>query len=103
MNWKNGLLFVVGAVLISATLLLTSRDAAQGQGGKGMGGGGAQYTVVATDGSHIIVTDNKVNRLYFYAIDKDGKIGDELKLRGSVDLLEVGKPSLKPIDAKPQK
>jgi hypothetical protein len=101
MNWKNGMLFVVGAVLISATLLLTSRDAAQGQGGKM--GGGAQYTVVATDGSHIIVTDNKVNRLYFYAIDKDGKIGDELKLRGSVDLLEVGKPSLKPIDAKPQK
>jgi hypothetical protein len=102
MNWKNGLLFVVGAVLISATLLLTSRDAAQGQGGVKMGGG-ALYTVVATDGSHVIVTDNTVNKLYFYAIDKDGKIGDELKLRGAVDLREVGKPSIKPIDAKPQK
>jgi hypothetical protein len=101
MNWKNGMLFVVGAVLISATLLLTSRDTAQGQGGKM--GGGALYTVVATDGSHVIVTDNTVNKLYFYAIDKDGKIGDELKLRGAVDLREVGKPSLKPMDAKPQK
>jgi hypothetical protein len=102
MNWKNGMLFVVGAILISATLVLTSRDPVQGQGGVKMGGG-ALYTVVATDGSHVIVTDNTVNKLYFYAIDKDGKIGDELKLRGSLDLREVGKPSLKPIDAKPQK
>jgi hypothetical protein len=102
MNWKNGMLFVVGAVLISATLILTSRDPAHGQGGVKMGGG-ARHTVVATDGAHLIVTDNVADKLYFYAIDKDGKIGDELKLRGTADLSEVGKPSLKPIDAKPQK
>ena len=102
MNWKNGMLFVVGAVLISATLILTSRDSAQGQGGKGKGGG-MRHTVVATDGAHLIVVDNVADRLYFYAIDKDGKIGDELKLRGTADLSEVGKPSIKPIDAKPQK
>jgi hypothetical protein len=64
---------------------------------------GARYTVVATDGSHVIVTDNGTNRLYFYAIDREGKIGDVLKLRGSVDLNQVGKPILKPIDPKPQK
>jgi hypothetical protein len=50
--------------------------------------GGARYTVVATDGAHLIVTDNATNRLYYYAIDKDGKIGDALKLRGTVDLTE---------------
>ena len=102
MNWKNGILFVVGAVLISATLILTSRDLAQGQVGKGMGAG-IRHTVVATDGAHLIVVDNAADRLYFYAIEKDGKIGDELKLRGTADLSEVGKPSIKPIDAKPQK
>jgi hypothetical protein len=64
---------------------------------------GPHYSVIATDGAHLIVVDNATNRLYFYAIDKDGKIGDELKLRGSADLTEVGKPGIKPIDAKPQK
>jgi hypothetical protein len=64
---------------------------------------GPRYTVISTDGAHLIVTDNGTNKLYFYAIDKDGKIGDELKLRGSADLTEVGKPGIKPIDAKPQK
>ena len=65
--------------------------------------GSPKYSVVATDGAHIIVTDNATNKIYFYAIDKDAKIGDELKLRGSLDLNNVGKPSLKPIDAKPQR
>jgi hypothetical protein len=100
MDSKNGILFVVGAVLLSATLILTSRDPAQGQGKMG---GGVRHTVVATDGAHLIVTDNVTDKLYFYAIDKDAKIGDELKLRGTADLSEVGKPSIKPIDAKPQK
>jgi hypothetical protein len=103
MNWKNGMLFVVGAVLISASLLLTRNDAAQGQGGKGGMGGGARHSVVATDGAHLIVTDNATDQLYFYTIDKDGKIGDELKLRGTVNLREVGQPSIKPIDARSQK
>ncbi len=100
MAWKNGVLFFAGAVLVAGALLFTNRDSVQGQGGKG---GGGSYTVVATDGSHIIVTDNAASKLYFYAIDKDGKIGDDLKLRGSVDLRDVGKAVLKPIDAKPQK
>jgi hypothetical protein len=68
-----------------------------------MGGGGSQYSVVATDGAHIIVTDNAAAKLYYYAIDKDGKVGDDLKLRGSLDLRDVGKAVLKPIDAKAQK
>jgi hypothetical protein len=98
MNLKPGILFCVGALGIAMAILLSNRESAQGQGG-----GNVSYSVVATDGSHVIVTDNTTNKLYFYAIEKDGKIGDELKLRGTVDLREVGKPSLKPITVKPVK
>ena len=100
MTWKNGTLFVLAAVVVAGALLLVNREPVQGQGG---GKGGGQYSVIATDGAHLIVTDNAEKKLYFYAIDKDGKVGDDLKLRGSVDLRDVGKPSIKPIDAKPQK
>ncbi len=101
MNWKNGTLFVLAALVVAGALLLANREPVQGQGGKGMGGG--MYSVISTDGAHLIVTDNAEKKLYFYAIDKDGKVGDDLKLRGSLDLRDVGKPSMKPIDAKPQK
>lgn len=99
MSIKNGMLFLVGAFVIAAAILLANREPVQGQGGKG----GGSYSVVATDGAHVIVTDNVANKLYFYAIDKDGKVGDDLKLRGTLDLRDVGKSVLKPIDAKPQK
>jgi hypothetical protein len=98
MNWKTGSLFLVGAFLVAGALLLTSREAAQGQAAKG-----GSYSVIATDGAHLIVTDNAANKLYFYTIDKEGKIGDELKLRGSLDLRDVGKPSLKPVAGTLQK
>lgn len=101
MNWKSCVVLTVG--LLAMAFVLSGRDVAQGQGGKGGSAGGATYSVVSTDGAHLIVTDNAASKLFFYAIDKDGKIGDELKLRGTVDLRDVGKPSIKPIDAKPQK
>jgi hypothetical protein len=101
MAWKTGMLFIVGAMMISVTLLLTWNEPAQGQGGGK--GGFPRHTVISTDGAHLVVTDNIADKLYFYTIDKDAKIGDELKLRGSADLSEVGKPSIKPIDARPQK
>jgi hypothetical protein len=70
---------------------------AQG-GGKGeMGGAGPRYSVVDTEGHNLIVTDNKSNILYFYTIDKDAEIGSDLKLRGSLDLNQVGKAVLSPI------
>ena len=91
---KNGILFVVGAVILSATLILTSRDVAQGQGGKGMGMG-PRYTIVETQGHNMLVTDNSKNMVYFYTIEKDGKIGDDLKLRASCDLSQVGESVIK--------
>lgn len=95
MNWKNGMLFVVGAVLISATLLLTSRDTAQGQGGKGGGGNGPRYTIVETQGHNLLVTDNAKNMVYFYTTEKDAKIGSDLLLKASVDLSQVGQDVIK--------
>jgi hypothetical protein len=92
---KNGILFVVGAVLLSAALIFTSRDMAQGQPGKGMGGGGPRYTIVETQGHNLLVTDNSKNMVYFYTIDKEGKVGDDLKLRASCDLSQVGESVIK--------
>jgi hypothetical protein len=57
---------------------------------------GPRYSVIDTEGHNLIVTDNKSNILYFYTIDKDKEIGSDLKLRGSLDLNDVGKPVLKP-------
>ena len=95
MNWKNGILFVAGAVMISATLLLTNYDSAQGQGGKGGISAGSRYTVVETQGHNLLVTDNAKNMMYFYTIDKDEKVGADLKLRASCDLSQVGSDVIK--------
>jgi len=56
----------------------------------------SRYAVVESDGTNLIVTDNATHTLFFYAIDRDAHVGSDLKLRGSVDLNEVGKPVLKP-------
>ena len=95
MNWKNGMLFIVGAVLISGALLLTNREPAHGQGGKGGGGGGPRYTVIETQGHNLLVTDNQKNTVYFYTVEKDEKVGSDLKLRASVDLTQVGTDTIK--------
>ena len=58
-----------------------------------------RYSVLDSEGHNLIVTDNQTNTLYFYTIDKDAKIGSDLKLRGSLDLTQVGKPVIKPTTA----
>lgn len=60
------------------------------------GGGSPKYTVIETEGTNLLVTDNSTNTVYFYTVDPDKSPGEELKLRGSVDLAEVGKPVIKP-------
>jgi hypothetical protein len=97
MNWKRGLSLLALFLMVGVVLTFFSdRSAAQKEITKG------SYSVVATDGAHLIVVDNATNKLYYYTIDRDGKVGDELKLRGSLNLQDVGRSSLKPIDAKPQ-
>jgi hypothetical protein len=91
-------LALVGGVLIGANL---SQPAAAQQGGGG--GGGPRYTVVHTEGTNLIVVDNKVNNIYFYTIEPEGKPGDDLILRGSADLNQVGKDKITPKLIHPRK
>jgi hypothetical protein len=51
---------------------------------------------VDTEGSNLIVVDNATNTLYFYTENPGKEVGDELHMRGSIDLNDVGKPVLKP-------
>ncbi len=55
-----------------------------------------KYTVIETDGTNLLVADNSTNTVYYYTVDPDKAPGDELKLRGSIDMNEVGKPVMKP-------
>ena len=59
--------------------------------------------MVETEGHNLLVTDNQTDILYFYTIDKDAKIGSDLKLRGKIDLKQVGKDVVKPEGVKLQK
>src|SRR5438093_1556942 len=52
--------------------------------------GAPHYSVVMTESHNLLVTDNAMNKIYFYTIDKDKPIGSPLKLRASVDLTKVG-------------
>jgi hypothetical protein len=59
-------------------------------------GGHPRFDVVASEGHNLIVTDNSNSTLYFYTIEREKPIGSELHLRGTVDLTQVGKPTIKP-------
>jgi hypothetical protein len=61
---------------------------------------GPRYTVVDSDASNLTVVDNGTNMLYFYTEDPGKEVGEELHLRGSVDLNQVGKPVISPRAAK---
>jgi hypothetical protein len=63
------------------------------------GGGttiGPKYTVVETEGTNLLVVDNSTNTMHFYTVDPGKEVGEELHLRGSIDLNAVGKPTIKP-------
>jgi hypothetical protein len=97
-SWKNriGGTVALALVVVVAALMFRSPPAqAQKEGGAAAG----RYTVIDTEGHNLIVTDNQTNTLYFYTIDKDKEVGSDLKLRGSVDLTQVGKPVIKPTKA----
>src|SRR4051812_39597606 len=62
---------------------------------KGKSGAG-RYHVIDTEATNLIVVDHQTNTLLYYTVEKDGQPGDDLHLRGTLDLNEVGKPVLKP-------
>jgi hypothetical protein len=89
---------VLAVGLVAGALVFMNRvPAALGSAEQGeKPGSGARYTVVETEGHNLIVTDNATNTLYFYTVDKGEAPGADLKLRGTVDLSQVGKPVIKP-------
>jgi hypothetical protein len=96
-NWKNRLPLVLAALLVvAAAVIITSRWQPAQAAGKSAPFTGPHYSVVETEGHNLIVTDNRKEILYFYTIEKAAKIGSELKLRGQVNLKQVGKEVIKP-------
>ena len=62
-----------------------------------------RYSVVDTEGVNLMVTDNHKNTVYFYTADEGEKPGADLHLRGTIDLTQVGKATIKPTLLKPKK
>jgi hypothetical protein len=99
---QKGLWMLLGAFLLAGILAFTRGNAGTAAAERAAPEAGAtpHYTVVETEGHNLIVTDNQANMLHFYTIDPGDKIGSELHLRGSVDLSQVGKPTIKPMNVK---
>jgi hypothetical protein len=92
-------LFVAAALIALGALAVINLQPAHAQH-EGGSMAAPRYTVVATEVHNLIVTDNHANELYFYTIDQNAEVGSELKLRGRVDLAQVGKPVIKPVTHK---
>jgi hypothetical protein len=96
-SWTGGLLLALAVGLVAGLMIAHHTATAVGAAKEeGAAGGGARYNVVDTEGHNLIVTDNKTNTLYFYTVDKGKEVGSELKLRGTLDLTQIGEPVLKP-------
>ena len=87
---------LIGAFLVGSYAPLAFSQADQKGAAPRDGAGYPRYNVVATEGHNLIVTDNSNHTLYFYTIEREKPIGSELHLRGTVDLNQVGKPTIKP-------
>ncbi len=102
LKWKASIVFAVAAALVGGLVLgmSLSQPAHAGAGTKGAGTKGTvtgpRYSVVHTEGTNLIVTDNRSNTLYFYTIDPEEKPGADLKLRGTVDLTQTGQSIIVP-------
>jgi hypothetical protein len=99
LRWKGGIVLAVVAALACGLVLgvsVSQPAQAAGDGKGAMTAGGPRYTVVHTEGTNLIVTDNKKNTLYFYTIDPEHEPGADLKLRGTVDLTQVGQKTIVP-------
>lgn len=90
------LAIAIALVAVAVVGLCWQPALAQRGGDGGAGGGSPRYSVIDTEGHNLIVTDNRTDTLYFYTIDKDAKIGSDLKLRGTIDLKQVGKDVITP-------
>lgn len=95
---KRGLFpsVLVAAVLALVVWATAFRSQTQAQPPGAAPAAGPKYTVLETDGTNLLVVDNSSSTLYFYTLDQGKEVGDDLHLRGTLDLTQVGKPTLKP-------
>ena len=93
---RYGAAVLFAALVIGGLAALSHLQPAFGRAEDKPAVSGPRYTVVETEGTNLIVTDNSNNTLYFYTVDKGAPVGSEVKLRGTVDLNMVGKESIKP-------
>ena len=98
-NWKNRSLVAAVAIVVVAGLIGLARLQPAQAARDDAPLTGPRYSVIETEAHNLIVTDNKNSTLYFYTIDKDKEVGSELKLRGSIDLNQVGKSTITPMKA----
>ncbi len=97
-----GIVLVIG--LVAGALAFSNRvQSAPGDVAQASPGAGVKFTVVETKGHNLVVTDNSTNTLYFYTVDKGKQPGADLHLRAKVDLNQVGKPVITPVDVNIQK
>jgi hypothetical protein len=83
---------------IGVGVVVGQSRSALAQGGS-MGAAGMlapRYSVVETQASNLLVTDNRSNIVYFYTVDRGSSAGATLHLRGTIDLNRVGQPSIIP-------
>jgi hypothetical protein len=86
---------VLGSLLLAGLVVSAARSGNDKESTTKQQETTAKYSVVSTDAAHLIVTDNSSNTLYFYAVEAGGSPGDELNLRGKIDLNAVGADVLK--------
>jgi hypothetical protein len=95
-SWNNRLPWTLVAVLALVALVALTRFQPANAAREDAPVSGARYSVIDTEAHNLIVVDNRSNTLYFYTIDKDKELGSDLKLRGTIDLNQVGRPTIKP-------
>jgi hypothetical protein len=96
MNWKTLGWCTALAALVIAFGMFGLRSRTEAQQADAKAAAGPKYTIVDTEGTNLLVVDNSNNTVYFYTVDPGKEVGDDLHLRGSLDLNDVGKPVLKP-------
>ena len=94
-EYRKNRVAVIGFTVFAAAVLVVAFFQPVRAEREAAAAGGPRYSVIDTEGHNLIVTDNQSNTLYFYTIEKDKEIGSELKLRGTIDLKQVGKPEIK--------
>jgi hypothetical protein len=98
-NWKNRLSGALITVVVMGGLIALARLQPVQAARDDASLTGPRYSVIETEAHNLIVTDNKSNTLFFYTIDKEKEVGSELKLRGTIDLNQVGKSTIMPTKA----